>query len=354
MEEKLARRPLTRALPWACRGGTTLVPSMDHVPGSPLGRGTPVGHGAPSARLAAECPKPADEGPSVLQGFFDGLLGAVGLAPLVAGFALVYAPTRIFHIAAGAIYALAPYGALAFARLGLPAPACFACAVALGSLVSVLLECCNHWPLERRRSSGLGHFVASLGAATVIVQLLVLCWGTDPMTLRSSAHRVIALGPVHVSTGQLVTAIVGVLSVAVLYSWLPCTSAGMHLRALASNPSEAAVRGLNTRVTRVSAFALSGALCSVAGLVRAWDFGFDPYSGTSPTLLAIVAVALGGRYSFWAPLGGILLVGLARGVAVTVLSAQWQDAAAFLLLAAILVARPGGMIAAATRAGGRL
>jgi branched-chain amino acid transport system permease protein len=290
---------------------------------------------------------------TLLQGIIDGLVGALVLAPVAAAFSLVFASTRVFYVAIGAIFATVPYIAASLMRLGLPFVAACGGAIVAGALMSMAMEYFNHRPLERRRSSELGHFIASLGAFTIVIQIIVLIWGAGPMALRADAHHTLSLGWLQLSTGQIRTGIAAIISLAAFYVWLPLSRTGLLLRALASNPTNAALCGLNVNSLRLVVFAISGMLCSAAALCSAWDLGFDPNSGMIPVLLAIVAATIGGRHSYWGPLVGILLVGLIRGIAVVVLSAQWQDSAAYLLLAIALVVRPEGILIPVKRAGSR-
>jgi len=283
----------------------------------------------------------------------DGFVGALVLAPVAAAFSLVYASTRVFYIAIGAVFAIVPYVAASLLQLGFPFVAACGGAMAAGAIMSMGMEYFNHRPLERRRSSELGHFIASLGAFTIIIQIIVLIWGAGPMALRADAHRTLSFGWLYLSTGQIITGIAAIISLAVFYLWLPLSKTGLQLQALASNPANAALCGLNVSSLRLVVFAISGTLCSAAALCSAWDLGFDPNSGMMPVLLAIVAATIGGRNSYWGPLVGILLVGLVRGIAVVVLSAQWQDSAAYLLLAIALIVRPEGILIPIKRAGSR-
>jgi branched-chain amino acid transport system permease protein len=92
------------------------------------------------------------------------------------------------------------------------------------------------------------------------------------------------------------------------------------------------------------AFGVSGFLAAIAALLTAYDVGFDPHGGLIALLLAVVAVIVGGQQSFVGPVVGGILLGVARSEVVWFLSARWQDAVAFGLLALFLFVRPHGLI----------
>jgi len=66
-------------------------------------------------------------------------------------------------------------------------------------------------------------------------------------------------------------------------------------------------------------------------------------------LLAVVAVIIGGQSSFSGPVLGALLLGIIRAQVVWYMSARWQEAATFLLLAVFLLFKPQGLLSSKTR-----
>ena len=126
---------------------------------------------------------------TLLNGVIQGLLFAVvGVA-----FSLVYATTRVFHLALGASFALAPYLLQACLRAGLPlwvgATAAGVAAVLLGLTAEELI----HWPLERRRAPGEIHLIASLGLFLIVTQVIVLIWGSDAQVLSAGIDAVASI-----------------------------------------------------------------------------------------------------------------------------------------------------------------
>jgi branched-chain amino acid transport system permease protein len=113
---------------------------------------------------------------------------------------------------------------------------------------------------------------------------------------------------------------------------------------MADNPVQLALHGHNIRRLRLLAFAIAGFLATISALAVANDVGFDPHGGLPVLLLAIVAMIIGGNTSFLAPVLGGLLLGITRAFVVWFLSARWQDAVVFLLLALFLLFRPHGIL----------
>ncbi len=276
---------------------------------------------------------------TLLNGLIQGLLFAVvGVA-----FSLVYATTRVFYLALGATFTLAPYVLLACLNAGVPA--------ALGILLAVLAAACLglvseefiHWPLERRRAPNEIHFIASLGAFLVVGQFVVLVWGNDAQALRIGIDTVYQLGGLRVTEGQTIAGLLAALLLTGTFACLRWSNFGLQFRAMASNSSLLATLGRDIRKLRYAVFALSGALVAAVALVAARDVGFDPNVGMSTVLIGVAATIVGGRGSFWGAAVAGLILGTVRAQVAWHSSTRWEDAATFVLLAMFLLLSPGGL-----------
>lgn len=276
---------------------------------------------------------------SLLNGIIQGLLFAVvGVA-----FSLVYVTTRVFHLALGATYALAPYVLLGALHIGAPWFLGVVCAALIAIALGLIGEELMHWPLERRRAPAEVHLIASLGAFLVIGQTVVLIWGNDAQALRTGADVVYEFAGLRVTGGQVVGALVAVAALAGTFAWLRWSDVGLQFRAMASNAPLLATLGRDIRRLRWAVFGLSGTLAALAALAAARDVGFDPNVGMRTVLVGVAATIVGGRGSFaGAAVAGVLL-GVLRAQVVWHTSARWEDATTFLLLAVFLLLVPGGL-----------
>lgn len=266
-------------------------------------------------------------------------IGVMGLA-----FTVVFLPTRVFHIALGGIYGLAPFLAWAALRHGWHWFAAIGAALAVSVVVSLVCEAANHGPLERRGATATAHLVSSLGIYTLLAQTAALCWGNEPKVLRVGLDSVVRVGDVVLARAQVFSVAVSVVLLAGFLSWLGLTNLGLQYRAMADNPAELALRGYNLSRLRLLAFSIAGLLAAAVSLTAAFDRGFDPYTGLQAFLLAVVAAIIGGRHSFIGPVLAGILLGLIRSGVVWFTSARWEAAITFLLLAGFLLFRPQGLL----------
>lgn len=279
-----------------------------------------------------------------MQFFINGVVTGLNIALLSLAFSVVYLSTRIFHVSLGGVYVLVPFVAWTTLRHNFGWPIAIALAVTAGVVLSLACEFLNHRWLEQKQVGSGAHTISSLGIYLVVVQLIALVWGNDPKVLRDGLDRVVHIGAVTMTSSQIVAAIGSASAIALFYAWLYQSNRGLQFRAMSGNPKELALRGYNIHQLRLLAFGLSGLLCAVSSLLFAYDVGFDPNAGLITALLAIVAFVIGGQNSFFGAVWGGLFLGLLRSTTVWFLSATWQDAITFLVLVAVLVARPQGFL----------
>jgi branched-chain amino acid transport system permease protein len=286
----------------------------------------------------------------LLQIFVNGLITGLTIAVLALGFVVVYLPTRVFYVALGGVYSLAPFVVWGCLQRGLPWYLGTCAAFIIGIGVSVLCELCNHGPLEQRGASASGtHLISSLGIYIILVQAITLIWGNSTKVLRTGLDQVVEWPGLLLTHAQILAAIVSIVTLGVFYGWLQKSQLGLEFRALADNPKEFGLRGYNVRWLRIIAFGLSGGLGTASSLLVNYEIGFNPEGGLTVLLLAVVATIIGGQQSFYgAALGGILL-GVLRSMAIWLLSAKWQEAVTFLTLVLFLFVRPYGILGQANR-----
>ncbi len=279
-----------------------------------------------------------------MQIFFNGIISGLTLALLAVSFAVVYLPTRVFFIALAGIYTIVPF--IAWDRLQSGWPWYSACGLAclIGIFLSMLCEMINHQPLSAKGAPSGAQLISSLGIYIILAQCTAIIWGNETKVLRAGVADVINLGGVIFTHEQTGAFEVSLAVLAIFSAWLWLTKIGLEFRALANNEKEFALRGYNVRLVRLTGFAVSGLLCSISSLLTAYDVGFDPHGGLAATLLAVVAVIIGGRPSFAGPVVGAILLGLIRSEVTWFFSARWEEAVTFALLALFLLVRPQGIL----------
>lgn len=279
----------------------------------------------------------------MLQILLNGVIQGSLFALLGLAFSMVHSATRVFHLALGAVFTVAPYLALLGMTHGIPWPAAVLGALIVSAILGATCEAVVHWPLERARASADVHFVSSLGAFLVIVQAVALIWGSEPHVLRSGMDLVYEFAGLRLTRGQILEFGLCTACLASVAVWLWRSETGLGFRALASNPVLMSVLGANIRRLRLQIFAVSGILTGICALLTSFDVGFDADTGMRAVLIAVAASIVGGRTSLIGVVAAGLLFGVLQAAVVWYTSARWVDAATFAVLAAVLLFLPRGL-----------
>ena len=191
--------------------------------------------------------------------------------------------------------------------------------------------------------------ISSLGLYIVFVQVIAIVWGNETQTLRVGLDSTLHFAGSVLTRAQVIMAMVACALLIGTWALLHASKIGLRLRALADNRDKFALSGFNVDAHRLIAFAFAGVFAGASSFLTAYDIGFDPYTGLNAVLLAVVAVIIGGRHSFAGPAIGGLMLGFVRAQVVWHLSARWQEAVTFAVLALFLLLRPHGLFGQKTR-----
>src|SRR5438046_1822859 len=131
------------------------------------------------------------------------------------------------------------------------------------------------------------------------------------------------------------------------------TRLGTAMRATAHNPQVAGLMGIDSNRIIALTFVIGAALAAVAGVMVASYYGIAHYAmGSQLGLKAFCAAVLGGIGNIpGAMLGGVLLgvvealgAGYIGDLTGNVFGSNYQDVFAFIVLIAVLVLRPSGLL----------
>jgi len=286
-----------------------------------------------------------------LQFIINGIITGVLYSLAAAGFALVYNTTRIFHIAAAAVYTLAAYGFFFAARsLGLPLWLAVVVALVFTAAASVACETAVYRPLARKGASPNVVMISSIGLMTILINVVAMLFGNETKIISNAIQTPFRFGGLVLTQPQMLQLVVGAGALALLAALLKFSSLGIKMRALGNAPVLYEIFGFNTGALRLGVFALSGVFLGLSSCLSANDVGMTPYGGMSVLINAFVAMIIGGTERILACVAGGILLGVLQALAVWQFAANWQNAVTFLLLLVFLFFRPQGLLGARRRA----
>jgi branched-subunit amino acid ABC-type transport system permease component len=278
-----------------------------------------------------------------------GLITAAVLAIGSVAFTLQFAVTDVLNLAFASVMTVGAFVAYWINQAGLSVWLGLIVAMAACSALSVLLNLVVYSPFQRRGSSPITIVIVSLGMALILefgVQAIV---GGIDVSYTMGQGTTYAAGGFTLTTVQLVIIAISVVVMVAVHGLLRYTKLGKAMRATAANRSLARNCGIRTSQVITITWALTGALCGLAGTVFAIDIGsFGPTSTDLFVVLILAAVFLGGPGHAYGAMLGALLIGLSTEVSAAYIQPDYKYVIAFVALLAMLALRPSGLLGART------
>jgi branched-subunit amino acid ABC-type transport system permease component len=272
------------------------------------------------------------------------------LALSAVAFTLEYAVTNVANISHGEILTVGAYAAyLVHQRTGNAIAAAVAAALA-GGLVALAMYSTLIGPFIRFGATPTVVFIATLGMSFVIQNLLVIFFGAANVAYSIDPGAPQHLGPFLLTPLAEETVVSAIAITLVLYVILSRTKFGKALRAVSQNRELARVTGINATRVAAATFFLAGLIAGYAGFVLAETVGtFDPYFGFRFFLITLTAAVAGGLGRAFGTMAGAVIVGIILEFASGYISASYNLAFAFAILAVVILVRPRGLFTNARR-----
>jgi branched-subunit amino acid ABC-type transport system permease component len=280
----------------------------------------------------------------------NGLVTGSVIAIAAVGVSLVYGILRLVNFAYGDFMA---FGALAAYAFNGPLGVGMIPATLLGMLatavLSLVLDLSLWRPLRARRAGFMSLFLASIGLALVLRQVLLLAYGPQPQTYKVDQFKVYVIGSVRLSEPQLITIVGATVAICAVGVFLSRSTLGRTMRALADDRALAAIAGIHVGRVITCTWIISGLLAGLAGVLAGLvQSSFDPNFGFQLLLPVFAAVVLGGIGSAYGALAGGLVLGLAMELSTWPsllggVNPVYKPVVAFAILAGALMVRPQGL-----------
>ena len=274
-----------------------------------------------------------------------GLVTASVLAIASVGFTLQFGVTDVLNLAFGAIMILGAFVAYWVNENGISVWLGLLLAVAACAVASVLLNSVVYTPFQRRGASPITMVIVSLGVT------LVIEFGLAALVGGVGVSYTMGNGPTFQAGGLILTGVqIGIMAIAVaamagVHVLLRYTKLGKAMRATAANRNLARNCGIRTGRVITATWALTGALCGLAGTVFGIDAGsFDATSTDLFLVLILAAVFLGGPGQPYGAMLGAVIIGLATEVSAVFIPADYKYVIAFVALLVMLGVRPTGLL----------
>ena len=275
----------------------------------------------------------------VVSGLATGCIYALMALALV----IIYNATRTLNFAQGEMLMVSTFVAwTAQKSLGWPLPATLVVAVVAAGVMA--------WVLERvliRRAVAATHWdvlIITLGLSLILRSLAGLVWTHDDFPFPSFfGTRPIAVGPVRLAPVSLGIIGASLSLMALLYALFTWTRLGRAMRAVAQNQRAARLMGISVERVSATSWVLAAVVGAVAGVLVAPVVFLSSKMGLI-VINGFTAAVLGGFGSMPGAVAGGMLLGVIENLAPLYLPSGIRYSVPFLVLIAILVVRPAGLL----------
>ena len=284
-------------------------------------------------------------------------LGSV-YALIALGYSMVYGVLKLLNFAHGDIYMIGAYLGygvyiMFFSDEGALLPTALIIVLMLivamvgAGLVSVAVERFAYRPL--RYAPRIAPLISALGVSFMLQSLVQITIGPRPLSYGSgtliATDSVLVLGDLNIHFSRvLVIGLALILMLALTY-FIQQTRLGRAMRAVSMDLDAAEMMGVDVNNVIMATFFIGAVLAGAGGvLVGVVFFSIRHTMGFLAGLKGFTAAVIGGIGSIpGAALGGLLL-GLLEAFASVYISVTFKDAIAFVVLLAVLLIKPSGLM----------
>ena len=274
------------------------------------------------------------------------ILGAI-FALVAAGVTIVYGCVWLPNASNGQFFLLAALAAWSLVGFGWTSALAVIGVLALGIVLSLLLE----WVLIRRLydvpNRNVAYFVVTLGLTQIMSGIFAMTYGrwSDQFTLPPIAQGITMIGPFPMPNNRILVLVIAFAVLAALFALLRYHRYGRALRAVFQNREAAALRGVDVRAIYKLSFLLGSSIIFLGGLLFALAYSFDLTVAWTMSVTAFAIMIVGGPGSVL----GALVIGLVFGFTQAIVSIFASPTAAtfsyLFAMLAILLFKPTGLFA---------
>ncbi len=283
-------------------------------------------------------------GPHLFLALLEGTVTAFVLALTALGLSLVFGVMRIVNVAHGEFFMLGAVLAWFCASLvASPLIGFLFALIAAPLAVGAIALLADRLVLRRIDYHPESTIVATIGLLYILQQAVLTLYGPDARPVIAPVAFTIQFPWFGYAGYKLVVAAISAVLLAATWWLLANTRLGLYMRAAQQDIEMAQAFGVPARRVYAIVFALGAMLAAAAGVLVVPIQQAHYLMGLDPLLLSFIVVILGGLGSVRGTLVAAFVVGISDGVVSVFFSPTLAKIIATLLVAAVLVVRPGGL-----------
>ena len=265
------------------------------------------------------------------------------------GISFIYSGLDIVHFAHGEIYMLGAFlGVTVLHYTGLNYLALILVTMVLTGVIGAAIERLFYRRLTSQGGgisfAGMGIIIAGFGISMVLQNVAFLIWTARAVPFPVNFGLPIEIGDLVLPRSYLWIVGITTLLMLSLHGFLRYTRLGLAVRAVAYNKDIAYLMGINVPLMISVLFGIGCGLAAAAGVLIGPINYVEVSMGTGILIKAFAVAVVGGFGNLPGAVVGGLLVGIVESLGAGYLSGNYKDIYAFVLLIAVLMLRPSGLL----------
>jgi len=200
-----------------------------------------------------------------------------------------------------------------------------------------------------RKQGALVLLFTSVGLAYAIYGLAMAIFGTGVKLYSVDFGASFDVGSASMTVGEAVIIALSLVTVLGLWLFLTFTPLGTWVRAVATNPQLARVRGVRIQLVSSTVWFMSAGLAGLSGMLLGVMGSASIELGWHNILVILSVAVLGGVGRIYGVVAAGLLLGLVMSLSGQVIEIKYQTTVAFAVLVLVLIFRPEGLFAVQRR-----
>ena len=283
----------------------------------------------------------------------EGIKFGLIIAMCAIGLSLIFGTTGLTNFAHGELVTLgALFAWFLNVRLGIHLIPAAGLAVVLSGMSGGILDLGLWRPLRRRGTGLIAMLVVSIGLSILLRYIFLYIFaGRSRPYADYTVQQGIDFGWFSIAAKDVFSIVLSIVVLVAVGLALEHTRAGTAMRAVADNGALASASGIDVERVVLLVWVTGGALAGLGGILLGLTESVGWEAGFQLLLLIFAGVTLGGLGTAYGALVGSLVVGIFVQMSTLVLPLDLKNAGGLLVLIAILLVRPQGILGRAERVG---
>ena len=273
-----------------------------------------------------------------VQMIFDGIFIGAVFALAAYGLALVWGVMNVKNLAQGDFVIMGGYMAFSLYHMGMHPIA----ALPIVAVFMFLFGWVSYLLIIKRviDNDMFVSLLATFGLSLFLQQVMNLIYGPEVQTIDSKFPIATMFDSfVTVPMVKVISLVLAGGFAALIVVFMKKSRTGQAIRATAQDARAARVLGINTDRIYAFTFSLNAAICGVAGVLVSMIWVLQPFYGIVYSLRTFAIVTAAGLGNLPAVIGVSFVLGWVEQYAGIIMGAEWQIAAAVMVLIGVLVWR---------------